>query len=617
MDSDKFSKLYFRHDKLREHQKDLIADVYDVVSNKKHLIAHAPTGIGKTDSVLGASLTYALENDLTVFFLTPKISQHKIAVDVVRGIAKKYDVKIRGVDLVGRRYMCIDQSLGELDHESFYQSCEKKRRNEECTFYGNSKGYEKLGEAKANTRFTKLLETYGAIKTHGEILKQGEQDLACPYEWLIKLAGVSNVIIADYFHLMIPGIRDIFLAKTKKSMDKSIVIIDEAHNLSKRIRDQLSTTVNSFMLSRAEKEMKVLGVEPLRLSKVFETWARRKLGDNEELLILKGEFDEAISKFDMTREDLATYLEVLGANFIERTNKKSACLKIATFIKRWGEDEPGSIRLLKRKDTYSSLSKRFLDSSPATNALNQMHSAILMSGTLMPLEMHRDIIGLDKERTVMKKYPSPFEQSNTINIIVDGMTTKYSKRNFEQYRTIAEKIDNLISLSPPGVALFFPSYVVMNSITPLIKAKRLLMQDEKMDPKEITDLIAEFSRGSSILCAVQGGSLSEGIDYANSEIKTAIIIGIALEEMNLEIESLIDYYQEKFGKGWEYGYTYPGVTKALQAAGRCIRKESDRAALIFMDERFKWKNYSAAMDGRRFIVTDQPEQYVERFWNGK
>ncbi len=614
MDSDKFSKLYFRHDKVREHQKDLISDIYDAVSNGKHLIAHAPTGLGKTDAALGASLSYAIENNLTVFFLTPKISQHKIAVDVVRGIAKKYDVKIRGVDLVGRRYMCVDQSLGELDHESFYQSCEKKRRNEECTFYGNSRGYDKLGEAKANTRFTKLLETYGAIKTHGDVLKQGEQDIACPYEWLIKLASVSNVIIADYFHLMIPSIRDIFLAKTKKSMDKSIVIIDEAHNLSKRIRDQLSTTVNSFMLSRAEKEMKSLGIEPLRLSKVFEIWARRKLGDNEELLILKGEFDEAISKFDMTREDLATYLEVLGANFIERTNKKSACLKVATFIKRWGEDEPGSIRLLKRKDTYSSLSKKFLDSSPATNALNQMHSAILMSGTLMPLEMHRDIIGLDKERTVMKKYPSPFEQSNTINIIVDGMTTKYSKRNFEQYRTIAEKIDDLIICSPPGVALFFPSYVVMNSITPLLKTKSLLMQDENMDPNTIGELIAEFSRGNSILCAVQGGSLSEGIDYANSEIKTAIIVGIALEEMNLEIESLIDYYQEKFGKGWEYGYTYPGVIKALQAAGRCVRKESDRAALIFMDERFKWKNYSAAMDGRKFIITDQPEHYVERFW---
>ena len=34
------------------------------------------------------------------------------------------------------------------------------------------------------------------------------------------------------------------------------------------------------------------------------------------------------------------------------------------------------------------------------------------------------------------------------------------------------------------------------------------------------------------------------------------------------------------------------MNRVLQAAGRCIRSETDKGAIILMDERFKWKNYS-------------------------
>ncbi len=117
--------------------------------------------------------------------------------------------------------------------------------------------------------------------------------------------------------------------------------------------------------------------------------------------------------------------------------------------------------------------------------------------------------------------------------------------------------------------------------------------------------------------AVQGGSLSEGLDFVNGEIKTAVVVGIALEEMNLEIKSLIDYYQEKFGKGWEYAYIYPAVTRALQAAGRAIRKDEDKAAIIYLDERFAWQNYRRLFPlDEKFAVVKAEEmgKYLEAFW---
>ena len=59
---------------------------------------------------------------------------------------------------------------------------------------------------------------------------------ACPYELAIRLASESQVIVADYFQLMSPMIRDIFLKKISKGPENSIIVVDEAHNLVGRAR---------------------------------------------------------------------------------------------------------------------------------------------------------------------------------------------------------------------------------------------------------------------------------------------------------------------------------------------------------------------------------------------
>jgi len=628
-------------------------DAYEAISSGGILMASAATGCGKTDSALSAAITYAHETDLTIFFLTPKISQHKIAVDVVNGIAQKHKLGLRAVDLIGRRYACIDPVLADLDHDSFYQSCEKKRKRETCEFYARAKGFNKIQEARANVMFKELLQEYGAAKTHDEVVKLGQANGACPYEWLVKLAGASNVIIADYYHFMIPDIRNILLLKTKKKLDRAIVIVDEAHNLARRVREHLSSTVSSYVFSRAEKEMKFLGAEKIALENEFNKWSEVRLDKAKEKLVSKLGFDNFVSDFGFEPDALAKYFEELGLEFIERTNRKSACLRVSKFISNWKNDthvrrndlandvsfagphvriveheghgapcsrkreqegEEGVVRILRKRGEWFSLSKRFLDPSVSTSVLNQCHASILMSGTLLPLEMHRDILGLDKDRTMMKRYASPFDQKNTMHLIAEGHTTRYSQRKAENYKAMGEKIDKIIGSTPGGSAVFFPSYAVQNAVIPFIKSGNLHVQRQESGPSEIADLLRRFGNGG-VLIGVQGGSLSEGIDYCNEEIKTAIIVGIALEEMSLEIEALIDYYQEKFSKGWEYGYMWPAVIKAMQAAGRGIRKETDRCAIVYMDERFAWKNYKSVFDsGTQFIMTGEPERYVKEFW---
>jgi Rad3-related DNA helicase len=43
---------------------------------------------------------------------------------------------------------------------------------------------------------------------------------------------------------------------------------------------------------------------------------------------------------------------------------------------------------------------------------------------------------------------------------------------------------------------------------------------------------------------------------------------------------------EKFGQGYDFTYTYPGIQKVVQAAGRVIRNTTDSGYLWLLDQRF-------------------------------
>ena len=47
--------------------------------------------------------------------------------------------------------------------------------------------------------------------------------------------------------------------------------------------------------------------------------------------------------------------------------------------------------------------------------------------------------------------------------------------------------------------------------------------------------------------------------------------------------------------GFDYAYTFPAMSKAVQAAGRVIRTESDRGLIVLMDHRFTELKYAQSM----------------------
>jgi DNA excision repair protein ERCC-2 len=126
----------------------------------------------------------------------------------------------------------------------------------------------------------------------------------------------------------------------------------------------------------------------------------------------------------------------------------------------------------------------------------------------------------------------------------------------------------------------------------------------------------------TVVFAVQGGSLSEGIDYAGDMVIGAFVIGPPLPNYDLERELMKEYYQRSFGAGFEYAYTIPAMAKAVQSAGRVIRSETDRGIIVLMDSRFLDAGYSRCMPADWFqsepseLVSEGILKEIAGFWGG-
>ena len=147
--------------------------------------------------------------------------------------------------------------------------------------------------------------------------------------------------------------------------------------------------------------------------------------------------------------------------------------------------------------------------------------------------------------------------------------------------------------------------------------RKSLIEKQRLSKDEKESILEKFKRNKeegSVLLAVSSGSFGEGIDLPGDFLKAVVIVGLPLEKPDLETKELIDYYEDKFGRGFEYGYIFPAITKCLQNAGRCIRSETDKGVIVFLDERYAWPNYKKCFADTDIKITTNYEKEIKEFF---
>jgi DNA excision repair protein ERCC-2 len=593
-------KHLFPYPKIREVQKEMIAAVSDSISNGKDIIIHAPTGLGKTAATLSPALKYALDNNKKVFFLTSRHTQHMIAIETLKEIKEKYGTDFIAVDLIGKKWMCTVPGVDKMRAGDFYEYCKKQREDGLCEQYAKTKSGSKLTpEAKLALK-TLRRENPCHIERFTELC--GKDNL-CAHELATTLAKEANVIVADYFYIYNPFIRDPFFKKADISLSDCVVIADEGHNLPDRIRNMMTVQLSNYIIKRAINEVKKIGETEIvsKLSKMQDILNEFSQGmkDGDEKMVLKEEFVDKISKIDDYDSIVADFEFAVQA--VREKEKQSSLGSIAMFLEQWRGADTGYARILSqietRRESLVVLSYRCLDPSIVTQeTITDCHSTIIMSGTLTPTAMYKDLLGFPSS-VVEAKYPSPFPDENKLIMIIPDTTTKFAARNADMYRRIAEICADVTNLVPGNSALFFPSYFLRDQVyrffSPLSK-KTTFVEESDMSKEEKAEFLEKFKQykdSGAVLLGVVSGSYGEGIDLPGDLLKCVVVVGLPLQQPTLETKELIKYYDSKFGKGWDYGYVGPAFSKTLQSAGRCIRSESDRGVVVFLDERYTWPNY--------------------------
>lgn len=117
--------------------------------------------------------------------------------------------------------------------------------------------------------------------------------------------------------------------------------------------------------------------------------------------------------------------------------------------------------------------------------------------------------------------------------------------------------------------------------------------------------------------AVLGGIFAEGIDLVGTRLTGAVIIGVGLPGITWERELIRRYYDED-EQGFTFAYQYPGMIRVLQAAGRVIRSQFDRGALLLIDKRFEHFTYKKLLPQEWLLQRvghhQQIQELITRFW---
>ena len=157
---------------------------------------------------------------------------------------------------------------------------------------------------------------------------------------------------------------------------------------------------------------------------------------------------------------------------------------------------------------------------------------------------------------------------------------------------------------PGNYLAFLPSYAMMEEVSKALNpledtGTTFIQQRPSMRENEREQFVAKFretrTAGKSLLgLCVLGGIFGESIDLPGESLVGVVVVGTGMPRATSEREVIRDYFDAKMGKGFAYAYTYPGLNKVLQAAGRLIRTEKDHGTVLLLDDRFLDKELQRA-----------------------
>jgi len=571
-------QLAFPYAGFRPGQRELAAAMYTASKRGVCLLAQAPTGIGKSVGSLFPMLKAAAQQQVDkVFFLAAKTPGRQMALDAVQVIRHSAPaLPLRTLELVARDSACVHPEL----------AC----HGESCPL---ARGfYDRLSAARLAA-----LEACQPTspQQHMVLDRHTLQTIAlahqvCPYYLGSELARWCDVIVGDYNYYfdqsaMLYGLS--VLNDWKVS-----VLVDEAHNMVSRARKMYSADMSHSSL----RQLRKIAPEALKkpLDRVQRQWNQ----------LVKEQDDDYQSYADLPEKWLAA-LQTAASAISDYLNEHPTyhepplqefyfnALQFTRLAESFGPHALFDIE--KRPGRHSSQSDSILcirNIVPAPYLAPRFalsHSSALFSATLSPWSYFHDLLGMP-DSTAWVDVESPFVAEQLSVKVAGHISTRYQHRQ-QSLAPIAQLMGQQYAQQRGNYLAFFSSFDYMEKAAQALAASYpdipQWSQTRRMDEAARSDFLARFTPDScGIGFAVLGGAFGEGVDLPGARLIGAFVATLGLPQVNPVNEQIRQRMDSIFGAGYDYTYTYPGMQKVVQAAGRVIRTQTDRGTVYLIDDRF-------------------------------
>ncbi|MCS7115259.1 MAG: ATP-dependent DNA helicase [Candidatus Bathyarchaeota archaeon] len=609
-------KEFFPYPDFRPFQLDAIKFSYETMKNGKVGLLSSPCGTGKSISVLTAFFAARELNPSIgrLIVLTRTKSQLEIYSRELKNVKYYCGIKFAASIFKSKKEMCPrtfeDPKLKDVSYRDFLYYCRGLKNG---AFGGTCEYFDKTYDGGRPSWCA-----YGVvnkIKTIGPVLPDDVYGLCrdkglCPYEVTKILTRHADIVVGNYNYILVKAIRGSILGRAGISVKEANCVFDEAHSLPYYAAGIFSDELSSRSVKRALKEIKTFEIddfgflEALRDIMIdFGKKVYRSYGLDAEHIIERDNLIDALAKkLGIHSDELLEIIQELAdkGELVRRKRSEvgrspvSYLSRCADFLIDWISLTGSSyIRYVKvetdnGKRKRVKLGVRCLDPALAASVINELRSAILMSGTLWNRDYYIDILGIERNRCQGLELPNPFSPENRLIIVDKAVTTKFEKRNEIQWKRIAAHLTQLIQKIGGRIAVYFPSYEIMWTVADAVKQDSpVLIEERKTKISDVLRFLDENRR--CVVFGVARGKISEGVDMTadgRSMLSAVIVVGLPFpKKTELQI-ALYKYFREKFGrKAMEYANNIPCLNALAQSAGRLLRSPEDRGIIIIMDRR--------------------------------
>jgi DNA excision repair protein ERCC-2 len=567
-------ELAFPFAEFRPGQRKLTETVYRAQGRAKAgeriLMAQAPTGIGKTMATLFGALKAApAQGTDKVFYLTAKTPGRQLALDALKRLNSAGHLRV--LERVARDKAC--------EHP------DKACHGESCPLAQGF--YDRLPEARAMAAKVEWMDK--ATLRDTALTHQ-----VCPYYLGQEMVRWSDVLVGDFNHYFDHGAA--WHALTEANEWQVSLLIDEAHNLIERARLTHSAAMEPGAFQALRQSAPPALKKPLdKLHRQWGKLAHAHIDAYEVLPDLPGEWIETLQE--------ATY--AIGEHFAEHPADATGALQDwwfeALHFQRVAETFGDHSLCDLSRDAWAMSKSGGKPSHPAINLRNIVpapllesrwaaaHSATLFSATLAPMDFVSNLLGLPEDTTRLE-VPSPFAAEQLQVRVAPHISTRWSDR-LASLTPMADVMAQQFEAEPGNYLAFFSSFDYLQQALDRLQERHRSIptwaQSRGMTEAEREAFIARFTEASQgIGFAVLGGAFGEGIDLTGHRLIGAFIATLGLPQLNPVNEQMRARLQQRFGRGYDYTYLYPGLQKVVQAAGRVIRSETDHGTVWLMDDRF-------------------------------